>query len=236
MAPGCVSPVHSHTVKFIVVLACSWACLWFEFYLALARNYTAFHFVYRTWTIKTTTTTVVERRTLTLKVMLSVLLITQTRSRTRQHNYEFNGVWVNRTDEAWRHLPLDWQWKNLIYTYIDILFACSVFLHFGTLISTQMLSRGGLLPTKHHHKKPLLCARDRANSFHLRSRSKKTLLTPGAHSVPLSCNEPDKFYQNLSSRKICWKFWGEVSVGEVKCRLKVVLSNPPMWTSRVPFF
>ena len=54
------------------------------------------------------------RRTLTLKVMLSVLLITQTGSRTRQRNYEFNGVWVNRTDEAWRHLPLAWQWKNLI--------------------------------------------------------------------------------------------------------------------------
>ena len=54
------------------------------------------------------------RRTLTLKVMLSVLLITKTASRTRQHNYEFNGVWVNRTDAAWRHLPLAWQWKNLI--------------------------------------------------------------------------------------------------------------------------
>ena len=54
------------------------------------------------------------RRTLTLKVMLSVLLITQTGSRTRQHNYEFNGVWVNRTDEAWRHLPLAWRWKNPI--------------------------------------------------------------------------------------------------------------------------
>ena len=27
VAPGFVSPVHSHTVKFIVVLACSWACL-----------------------------------------------------------------------------------------------------------------------------------------------------------------------------------------------------------------
>ena len=55
------------------------------------------------------------RRTLTLKVMLSVLLMTQTGSRTRQHNYEFNGVWVNGTDEAWRHLPLAWQWKNLIW-------------------------------------------------------------------------------------------------------------------------
>ena len=52
-------------------------------------------------------------RTLTFKVMLSVLLITQTGSRTRQHNYEFNGAWVNRTDVAWRHLPLAWQWKNL---------------------------------------------------------------------------------------------------------------------------
>ena len=56
------------------------------------------------------------RRTLTLKVMLSVLLITHTGSRTRQHNYEFNGVWVNRTDEAWRHLPLAWRWKNPIST------------------------------------------------------------------------------------------------------------------------
>ena len=54
------------------------------------------------------------RRTLALKVMLSVLLITQTGSRTRQQNYEYNGVWANRTDIAWRHLPLAWQWKNLI--------------------------------------------------------------------------------------------------------------------------
>ena len=46
--------------------------------------------------------------------MSMVLLIAQTGSRTRQHNYEFNGVWVNRTDVAWRHLPLAWQLKNLI--------------------------------------------------------------------------------------------------------------------------
>ena len=60
------------------------------------------------------------RRTLTLKVMLSVLLITQTGSRTHQHNYDFNGVWVNRTDAAWRHLPLAWQWKNLIESGLSI--------------------------------------------------------------------------------------------------------------------
>ena len=60
------------------------------------------------------------RRTLTLKVMLSVLLIKQTGSRSRQHNYEFNGVLVNKTDEAWRHLPLAWQWKNLILNILSV--------------------------------------------------------------------------------------------------------------------
>ena len=76
--------------------------------------------------------------------MLSVLLITQTGSRTRQHNYEFNGVWVNRIDEAWRHLPLAWRWKNPIVPWdrqYDSPYFINTLVHIFSFKSPDLIAR-----------------------------------------------------------------------------------------------
>ena len=63
----------------------------------------------------------------------------------------------------------------------------------------------------------LMYKRDRVNSFEhifLRPRLAKNVPVRAASVVPHWCSEThtDKFLKNLGPRKICWMFWGEVSL------------------------